>query len=218
MIELIRRYRAERLPLSMALAVALLLATAAQTGGTRGFDRFPADAALAFLLFAQFRILDDLVDRRRDARRHPGRALVRAASVWPIRIAGLALAAATLAAGLVCDAPRAAFAGYLLLIAALFVFYAVRRGRTLVGDHLLLAKYPAFVWIIAASRSGGTLEESSASPPLLALSMLAIYLTACLYEALHDDDSPMAGEPTLVACEGLLLALALTVISLGDIQ
>jgi 4-hydroxybenzoate polyprenyltransferase len=223
-VRLIREYWAERFPPSMAVGVPLLLGVAGQAGGSRSLDTFLADVLLGFLLFAQFRILDDLVDRPLDARIHPERVLVRATrtkSVRPISAVGLVLGTATMALlSLVgptfrSGAVRGPISVYLLLIVVLFAWYAVRRGRTLLGDHLLLAKYPAFVWIIATSRIGATAWDwSSASAVRLELSMLAAYLAACVYEALHDDSSPAAARPALVAGEGLLLALTLTALSL----
>jgi hypothetical protein len=212
MTALLRRYRSERLPLSMLVIVTILLAAAARAvRGAADSNSWLADAVIALLLFAQCRILDDLADRRRDGRIHPARVLVRARSIGSIVAAGLVLAACT---GLILigrEPSGAALEGYLALVVLLPAWYAVRRGRTLLGDHLLLAKYPAFVWIIAASRAGATgLASSSGS---LTLSMLATYLTACIYEALHDRRSPAARRPALVAAEALLLVLTLTGLS-----
>jgi 4-hydroxybenzoate polyprenyltransferase len=216
---LIREYWAERFPPSMAAAVPLLLGVAGQAGGSRSVYTFLADVLLAFLLFAQFRILDDLADRPRDARSHPERVLVRTTSVRPIAGVALALGMLTMAVLLVRElspmGPTHAIAAYLLLIVFLSAWYAVRRGRTLLGDHLLLVKYPAFVWIIATAHVGTTAGRwSTASSGQLALSMVAAYLAACVYEALHDDDSPAAARRAIVAAEGLLLALTLTALSL----
>ncbi len=216
MTTFLRRYRAERLPLPLTAAVSLLLATAAQAGRPRSFDGVAADVLLASLLFAQFRILDDLADRAHDATVHPRRVLVRAGSVWPVASAGLLLGGLTIVVLAARDAAGHTLAGWLALAVVLSAFYGMRRRRTLLGDHLLLTKYPAFVWIIAASASDRApwSGPGSAGPPL-ALSMLATYLGACLYEALHDGASPAAARPALVAAEGLLLALTLVVLALG---
>ena len=221
MSTLLRRYRAERLPLGLLATVAPLLAVAARVGdGAPGFSMLLSDVTLALLLFTQFRILDDVADRRHDARVHPERVLVRAASVAPIAAAGLVLAAGTITL-LVVRASRAGrpvvitgaivqpIGVFLLIIAALWTWYSARRGRTLGGDHLLLAKYPAFVWIIAASRGGAAPFSGR-----LALSMLATYLAACVYEALHDQDSPATARPALVAAESVALALTLAALSI----
>jgi 4-hydroxybenzoate polyprenyltransferase len=207
-MRLIHQYWAERFPLPLVVGVALLLGVAGQAGGSRSVSTFLADVLLAFMLFAQFRILDDLADRQRDAHLHPERVLVRTKSVRPICAVTLVLGTATLAALLFREpSPAGPIGGYLLLIVVLSGWYAARGARSLFGDHLLLAKYPVFVWIIATS---GTEHRTPGSSAQLALSMVATYLAACVYEARHDDRSPAAARPALVAGEGLLLVLTLT--------
>jgi len=44
--------------------------------------------------------------------------------------------------------------------------------------------------------------------------MVAVYLAACVYEALHDDRSPAAARPALLVGEGLLLAVTLAALSI----
>ena len=222
---LLRRYRAERLPWTMTSIVPLLLAVCAQAGARSNPTTFLVDLLLASLLFAQFRIFDDLADRPRDARIHPERVLARTHTVRPIVIAGLSLAAATVGILLLRAAVRpdsavasaarpSAIAAYLALIALLSSWYSLRGERTLVGDHLLLTKYPAFVWIVATSRV--TLPAPGRAPATaqLVLSMVAVYLAACVYEALHDDRSPAAARPALLVGEGLLLAVTLAALSI----
>ena len=220
---LLRRYRAERLPWAMTAIVPLLLAVCAQAGARSNPTTFVVDVLLASLLFAQFRIFDDLADRPRDARIHPERVLSRTHTVRPIVIAGLSLAAATLGILLLRTAVRldsasaarpSAIGAYLALIALLSSWYSFRGERTLVGDHLLLTKYPAFVWIVATSRV--TLPAPGGEPATaqLVLSMVAVYLAACVYEALHDDRSPATARSALVVGEGLLLAVTLAALSI----
>jgi 4-hydroxybenzoate polyprenyltransferase len=216
MTTLLRRYRAERLPLPLTCAVPLLLAAAAQTGRPPSFGAAAADALLAFLLFAQFRILDDLADRAHDASVHPQRVLVRAQSVWPVACAALLLGAGTILMLLGRDAAGPALVAWLMLLAFLSACYGLRRRPTLLGGHLLLTKYPVFVWIIAASAAGRLpWAQSGSTISPVALPMLATYLGACLYEALHDGASAAAARPGLVAAEGVLLALTLLVLSVG---
>ena len=220
---LLRRYRTERLPWAMTAIVPLLLAVCAQAGARSNPTTFVVDVLLASLLFAQFRIFDDLADRPRDARIHPERVLARTHTVRPIVIAGLSLAAATLGILLLRTAVRldsasavrpSAIGAYLALIALLSSWYSLRGERTLVGDHLLLTKYPAFVWIVATSRV--TLPAPGREPATaqLVLSMVAVYLAACVYEALHDDRSPATARSALLVGEGLLLAITLAALSI----
>ena len=103
---LLRRYRAERLPWTMTSIVPLLLAVCAQAGARSNPTTFLVDVLLASLLFAQFRIFDDLSDRPRDARIHPERVLARTHTVRPIVIAGLSLAAATVLASMAAASRR----------------------------------------------------------------------------------------------------------------
>jgi 4-hydroxybenzoate polyprenyltransferase len=209
----------------MTSVVPLLLAVCAQAGTRSNPATFVVDVVLASLLFAQFRIFDDLADRRRDAQTHPERVLVRARTVRSIVIAGLILAAATagilllrtavLVDSAVASAARpSAIGAYLALIGLLSSWYSLRGERTLVGDHLLLTKYPAFVWIIATSRVTFPAPGRAAATAQLALSMLAVYLAACVYEALHDDRSPARARPALLLGEGLLLAVTLATLSI----
>jgi 4-hydroxybenzoate polyprenyltransferase len=221
MTSLFREYRSERLPWSMLVAVPLLLAAAARAESS-GIASLALDCAIATLLFAQFRILDDLADRSLDARIHPQRALVRATNVRPVVIAGIALALGTLVilylrqsrkSGFAFEAPSIpdALAVYLAVIVVLALWYSLRANRTLIGEHVLLAKYPAFVWIIARSRAEPVSSSSFSGP--LALAMIATYLAACVYEAIHDVRSPARARPALVFGEGLLLAATLAALS-----
>ena len=220
---LLRRYRTERLPWAMTAIVPLLLAVCAQAGARSNPTTFVVDVLLASLLFAQFRIFDDLADRPRDARIHPERVLARTHTVRPIVIAGLSLAAATLGILLLRTAVRldsasaarpSAIGAYLALIALLSSWYSLRGERTLVGDHLLLTKYPAFVWIVATSRVTLPAPGREAATAQLVLSMVAVYLAACVYEALHDDRSPATARSALLVGEGLLLAITLAALSI----
>ena len=216
MTTLVSRYSAERLPWRLSIAVCFLLTAAGQAGRSGIHDHVLADGLLAFLLFAQFRILDDLADRSVDARAHPERVLVRALSVWPIAAAGLVLGIATLTLLLVRNAPSDTIGSYLLLVTFLSAFYCVRQGRSVLGDHVVLTKYPAFVWIIAVAGADGSPRSwPPAAFAEIALAMLAAYLAASLYEVLHDAACPSAAQPALVAFEGVLMAFTLVALSLG---
>jgi hypothetical protein len=174
---MLRAYAAERLPLRLLLPVGVALALAA--GGDRTVWELAADAVLALSLVVQFRIWDDIADRKRDAIGHPSRVLVRTA-VRPFEIAAVALGVANLAY-LTLRGPGAATL-FVVLTATLAVWYGWRAGHTAAGTHLLLAKYPAFVAMIAAMR---TIEQ----PALLAVSLIVVYGAACIYEAWHDPAS-----------------------------
>jgi 4-hydroxybenzoate polyprenyltransferase len=201
-------YVAERLPIGLMLPVAGLLALAAGGGEWQPGGTFAADAGLALLLVAQFRVWDDLADRERDARAHPHRTLVTAASVMPVVLlcVGLAIVSVTWVA--IRDGLTSSVAILFAVNGALAVLYARRRSRTSTADHVLLAKYPAVVLITAGVR-----VETHSVAVLLAAA--AVYLGACLYEAWHDRTSPAMSNRLLVASEALLLVITLVALSIG---
>jgi hypothetical protein len=73
----------------------------------------------------------------------------------------------------------------LALHAVLAVLYLTRSRRTIGGDQLLLAKYPAFVLIVAGARV-------ATAPLAVAAGALVVYAAVSLYEAWHDPASPLA--------------------------
>jgi hypothetical protein len=173
-------YWRERFPISLFLPIAIGLAATAQRGRSDPTS-FAADVALTLVLLAQARLWDDLADRHSDASRYPNRVLVRATSILPLAIVCAGLAGVTLAIVLLRPNRLAASLTLGLLYAVLSGVYALRTHRTAASDLLLLAKYPAFVLLLAHGRW---------SAPTLG-AMLAVFLTACLYEALHDNTSPL---------------------------
>jgi hypothetical protein len=191
-------YRSERLPIVTVGAVSLALAAAVQARRPIDPVAFCIDLILAATLFAQFRIWDDIADRDPDRLAHPGRVLVRAPSIAPFATLCAALAVVTAILLIARGAAPGALLIYGATIASLAVWYSARGSRTVASDHVILAKYPAFASIIAASRGR---EDGMAS----LLSIAAVYLGACVYEGLHDPRSPSARWPMLVAFESLLL-------------
>ena len=167
-----------------AIALHLLLALWA-AGAEPTAARLVAAAGLATLLLLQFRLWDDLEDRDPDRVTHPDRVLA-GASPAPFRWALVALGLANLI--VLAAAPSgAAAAGLTGVDAAFFAAYRLRAG---VPDPVwrfgvLLAKYPAFVGLIAAAIGAPRTLR-------LALAMAAVYAAACAYEAYHDR-SPVDG-------------------------
>jgi hypothetical protein len=181
---MIGSYFRERFRPTLFAPVAACIALAA-AGGAFHPLRLTADACFAALLLAEFRLWDDLADRRSDARTHPGRVLVRAQSVRPLIVLCGALFAVNLLICVAMAGSRVSLTVFVSLHAALGVRYAVRSRRTIAGDQLLLAKYPAFVVIVAGARM------LDASVPI-ASAALATYAAASVYEAWHDPASPVA--------------------------
>ena len=125
-------YARERLFQGRIAALILLIALAAlAAGGLPDGDGTVAPAvlvavALAALVVAQFRLLDDLADRALDRRHHPQRVLARSAQTWPFT---MAIAAAVLPVTVVLASlpgATARIAGYGLLTAAMLAWYRLR--------------------------------------------------------------------------------------------
>lgn len=173
-------YLAERLPAQVFVPLAGGLALAGR-GFENGISSFINDAGLALLLLAQYRLWDDLADRRQDALTHPDRVLIRAQSILPVVTLCLALAAASLGVALVLDRSESAamIAG---LAAAAGAWYAVRTPRTALDDLVRLAKYPVMVLIVGGSRL-------LSHPARLFATAAGVYAAGCAYEAWHDPSS-----------------------------
>jgi 4-hydroxybenzoate polyprenyltransferase len=180
---MLRAYAAERLPLRLLAPITALLALASAAAGWPGPAALTAEAGHALLLFVQFRLWDDLADRHRDRERHPGRVLCRAVSPRPVVRACLVLAAVNLSAALLRGG--VAFGTLAGLTLALGALYRLRGDRTALTDHLLLAKYPAIVLVLAGPRA-------ATAPVSTAGAMALAYLAACAYETWHDPAGPLA--------------------------
>jgi hypothetical protein len=181
---MIAEYLRERLRLEFFGPLALVLAAAA-LGPRLDAWSLAVQALGALFLLAQFRIWDDVADRRKDAVTHPQRVLVRAGSAAPVLGLGMALLALNVGLASQRDATFLSLSLLALLHVALGTYYLLRARRTLLSDQLLLAKYPAFVCVLAGER----LLDS----PLAVFTAAAIvYAGASAYEAWHDRVSPLA--------------------------
>jgi len=200
---MIGAYWSERLP-ARRMGPLVLLLTAAARAGRSTMTGVVGDAILAFLLSAQFRVWDDLADRGHDAIAHPDRVLVRA-SAWPV--VGLCVLLGIAATVGVARRPVTAIplTALILLNLAVALCYRARGSRSLTTDHLLLARYAGFVFVIAISAG-----QVRAWP--LTLSMAAVFLAMSIYEGLHDRTSPLARRPMVLAGESCLLVGTLAVL------
>jgi len=174
-------YLRTRLPPSRFGPLGLGLVLAALAGGPApGAGSSLWQLALAASLLLQFRVWDDLADRERDRRRHPRRVLVTARRLGRFQmLRALAAGAAVLLVAVGPD-PGRRLAAYGLLVLALALWYGHGRRRwrqPVLGYHIVLAKYPVFVYLLSAS---------SARPLPRLLAMLSVYLALCVYEVLHD--------------------------------
>jgi 4-hydroxybenzoate polyprenyltransferase len=178
------QYCRQRL-LTLRIGTAAVVIAAASEVAVTSWRSLPIDVLLGCVLIALFRIWDDLADRERDAVAHPGRPTVRAATPAPFVAACLLLAVSAFAIVALRGAGLGAASGLAALILLMALWYLHRGPRSLAGDHVLLLKYPMFVWIVVASRGGPP-------APSLWLAMAAVFLAACVYEAVHDPTSPAA--------------------------
>ena len=164
--------------------IAVVIATAASAPAPIELQRLLQDSLIALLLLLQFRLWDDLADRSADAATQPHRVLVKARSTRPFVTLCLALALVNM--GLATRAESTlAVSTLLTLNVALGLWYGLRSRRSIAGDQLLLAKYPAFVVVVAGDRA-------VAAPLTTAIVAAVIYSAASIYEAWHDPASPVA--------------------------
>jgi len=199
------RYARERFPLTLFLPLALFLSIAALAG-----VHTVAPTSVVFMLFTaltllfQFRLWDDLADRERDGLEHPDRLLPHATSLRHFQ----ALLTMTFAFNLfLLSRQWRQLLLFLLMNGLFFTWYQWLRPTTPSATahyHLLLAKYPAFVYLF----HGG----DGASVPLL-LAMALVYLCFCVYEPLHD--SRCSVPRWLLALEMLLLTLVSALMGLA---
>lgn len=177
-------YLRERFPIRVFGPLALVLAAAA-LGRDVGLPELALAAVGALLLLAQFRLWDDMADRRKDAVSRPHRVLVKAASPGLIAGLGMSLLILNTAFATQRGTPFLSLSLLGLLHVALGGYYLFRRGRTLLGDQLLLAKYPVFVLILSG-------ERMLDAPVAVGTAALVVYAGVSVYEAWHDPVSPLA--------------------------
>ena len=176
-------YLRERFHVRMYAPLALAIAVGAWAHAAT-WERYALDAGFALLLLAQFRIWDDLADRSADAITHPGRVLVRTASVTQaIAFCGM-LAVLNICLAVWRDGSGVAVAVLAALDVALGSWYLARTARTAAGEHLVLAKYPAMVVIVAGARA-------FEAPVQVLSAATVLYLAVCAYEVWHDPTGPL---------------------------
>lgn len=179
-IEKFAAYRRSRFPAVIFVPLGFLLCLAGSDGLRIGARELAVKLALACGLLFQFRLWDDLSDRERDRLDHPDRVLVKTPS--PALFRALLLLTFALNSVLIALQPAALSraAVFLALTAGLLFWYRHLRavcGGDLIHCHVILAKYPAFVYLVSSSE---TLEAR------LWVSMLLVYFSFCIYEFLHD--------------------------------
>lgn len=132
---------------------------------------------LAATLIAQFRLWDDLADRDYDATLHPQRVLVTTSHVRRFAyLCGLLTlpVAATLGIGYGVE-HLAIYGGLLVAMSVLYAAGSTALPR-LLRAHLVLLKYPVFIWLSA----------QDADPLQWARVSAVAYLALCLFELVSD--------------------------------
>lgn len=193
----LRAWRATRLPWIRFGLLALLVAWAASVD--IAFDPYALATrfVLAFMLIAQFRLWDDLADRARDRIEHPNRVLARIENVRAFVVACAVLGATNALALHACGGP-ATVAGLALLSSAVGAWYRFHTGRSAVHAHVLLLKYPVFVFLLASP---------FAAASTLALAAVSVYSAICAFELL-DASGAKRGCSRLLAAHGGALTIA----------
>jgi 4-hydroxybenzoate polyprenyltransferase len=180
---LLETYARERLtPGRLLPAVLLVVLTTLIGRGWAGGMPIATATAAAFGLVIAFRIWDDLIDRERDRARHPERVVVRASSTKPLAAAALIVG---LAAAILVELTRgwgslALLAGYTGILAA---SYSAGGPRHAAREWILLLKYGVFTLALIGMPAGLTTRGL--------LSAAAAFAAACVYEWLHDAESPV---------------------------
>jgi hypothetical protein len=230
-IELLIAYGRTRVPLWVYLPLAVFLWVASLPMDIVAVMDLPDHAsgiAFAFSLAVQFRLWDDLADVEEDRKVHPERVLVRAGSLAPFYVVLVILITGNdvwvyfhpvswVTGALFLGQPGpwrgAGMVGplvFLLLNYGFLVWYQwLRRSfrEPLVRAHVVLIKYPVFVYLLAMPWAPNAVTLSP-SPVWPAWNLAVVYLTFCCYEVLHDDrlrTVPVAGP--VLAMELIVLGL-----------
>ena len=135
----------------IALLWLIVLCACLVAGPLGGAGRIVWLAAACALLIAQFRLWDDLEDVAHDAARHPERTLVRSAD-RDRYYALLGVSIIVLVPLLGVFAGKFQATAYLALVVGFGLVYRMVRAappRRFVRSMLVLAKYPAFVLLLA---------------------------------------------------------------------
>ena len=201
----------------LALLVSLL--TLASFAGASGVTLQESVIRFALLsgLVVWFRLWDDLADREADRHMHPERILVQAQSLTPFYMLWAALLITNGIAVWEVSGDLWRMAGLTVTVFTFTAWYALRdrvSKNPVVRSHVVLLKYPLFVWLVA-----GTV--SAERWPVLTCTLVLVFVGLSLYEILHDPKMRANHSSRVVLVFGLFLfALALggvTIFSVGGL-
>jgi hypothetical protein len=202
MIDLVG-YGRTRFPAGIYLPLALFLYTA---GLAAGWPETVAEGGISLFmactLVFQFRLWDDLADRERDRLECPDRVLPKSATLSQFRVLLVTVLVCNL--GLIAAwKPESRLILFLVLNAVFFLWYRYRGSLgfgPIASYHIVLIKYPVFVYLLGPSTS-----DVGAAPLLVSMSL--VYLCFCIHEVLHD--SRLRASPAAIH----ILALEIIVLS-----
>ena len=181
---MVTEYLRERFDLRIFLPLAVVIASPTLMADA-GWRQFALDCGFALLLLTQFRMWDDLADRQHDALAHPDRVLVRTADVTQVIASVAALAVTNICVSVWRDRTGIAVSVLAALNGVFAIWYLARSTRSLFGEYLLLAKYPAMVVIVCGHRI--------LDIPIIAAGLaIVLYCSVCVYEAWHDPTGPLS--------------------------
>ena len=179
-------YARERYPFRVFVPIAVGLALAGltdewlqSTQGSHGSLEFLVSVVVTVTMMFQFRLWDDLADQPYDRIHHPTRVLSKTSTLAPF---ALNVALAGMVSVILLVLAEANYLGFVLLNLAATVWYIaipIDWRRSIAGRHVLLLKYPVFVFLLVP------VENRKAT---LILSMAAVYLCSAIYELFHDGD------------------------------
>lgn len=204
----VMRYRKSRMPARIYLPLVLFLCTASfATGWPTTAASWMVNLVLAGTLLFQFRLWDDLSDVDDDRLDHPGRVLCQATTLFPFWLV-IAITFAFNVTLIAVSRTEAAVAAFLILNAVMLVWYWNNNSRVnaVVRYHVVLIKYPVFVYLLCPFSNG-----SGGRPIIYAMGLA--YLCFCVYELLHDQRlHRFAGMSYVLAAELVVLELLATLI------
>lgn len=203
-----RRYLATRcVSMRMAALAVLLLFTAWSLSFPESAVEAVTDLVILSLLLLQFRLWDDLSDVESDRVEHANRVLVqcgRLSRFW-LLMGGVGMLNIVLVAW---QRPSESVVALLLLHALLLAWYSLstRIGWRIANYHIVLAKYPVFVFIVSARSLNGV-------EPAPMTVMACVYLVLCLYEVC--DDARLRSGRVSLTVAGLETLILITLLVFG---
>ena len=187
-----------RMPGTRFVPVALVVVLASAAAGRPGTLWAAMAGLVALLLLFQFRLWGDLADAAEQRMREPDRRVPPGESFAMFRAAAWVAFAA--AFGLLAVLSGAGAVAAFLALCAFYGAWYLQPGHAregLLGAHIAVLKYPAFVLLLAPRPLDGVRT---------ALSCAAIYFAFVAYELIHDAGQRSRRSAPALAAAALLVA------------